>query len=63
MTKGARLGMVLTAQLTWAGEDTDLATFIETGSLGEAAAPVMPFHPELRSQIVKEYEKDYHNGQ
>ena len=56
MSKGVRLGIVLQSQLMWA-EGIDPPWFVETGQLGESAEEgVLPFDPDLRSQIVKQFQ-------
>lgn len=55
MSKGKRLALVWQAQLTWS-EDADPQQFVETGRLGEAAAEVLPFNQDVRSEIVKHFQ-------
>ena len=55
MSKGKRLGMVWTSQLMWS-EDSDPQQFVETGQLGEAEGEVLPFNPQVRSEIVKAFQ-------
>lgn len=57
MSKGARLALIREAQLTWSNEDTDYQDFMETGRLGDPDEEVMPYNPELRSEIVKHFQK------
>ena len=56
MSKGARLRVIREAQLTWSNEDTDYQDFMETGRLGDAEEPILPFDPNLRSEIVKQFQ-------
>ena len=55
MSKGKRLGLVWTSQLMWA-EDVDPQQFVESGMLGEAEEEVLPYSPEIRSEIVKAFQ-------
>lgn len=55
MSKGKRLGLVWAAQLMWS-EETEPQQFVESGLLGEAEAEVLPFNPQVRSEIVKAFQ-------
>lgn len=55
MSKGTRLGLVWASQLMWA-EDADPQQFVESGMLGEAEEEVLPFNPQVRSEIVKAFQ-------
>lgn len=54
MAKGKRLAIAQLASLMWA-QDVDLDAYIETGRGGEQTE-VIPYNPELRSEIVKNWE-------
>lgn len=56
MSQGARLAMIRQAQLTWSNEDTDYQEFMKTGRLGDSEDEVLPFNPELRSEIVRQFQ-------
>ena len=55
MSKGKRLGLVWAAQLMWS-EDTEPQQFVESGMLGEGEAEILPYSPQVRSQIVKAFQ-------
>jgi hypothetical protein len=55
MSKGTRLGLVWASQLMWS-EDADPQQFVESGTLGDAEEEVLPFNPQVRSEIVKAFQ-------
>lgn len=47
--------MIRQAQLTWS-EDADYQDFLETGRLGEGESDVIPYDPDLRKAVVKQFQ-------
>jgi hypothetical protein len=56
MAKGKRMQIVALARLTWAPEDADVQTFVQTGKLGDPEDDVIPYNPDIRSEVVKQFQ-------